>query len=388
MPLRVDYAAAAPRLPDDAFLTWAADQIVFLSSVMGELADERKAVFDALSSVGLRVRWFEGLGGRDDGAQLAYISEVRGATIYAGVLADQYGGLLSEGDRYAGFSATHAEYLAAREYGKRITFWARDPSDQRDGHARKLLDEVRVFQVTGTWRTNDDLIRGLLDRLRELAVDDLAPWVKLGDLVLRATRIEATGPEVTITARVYDRGVLRALKELAGHDQQWAGRNQEVPVTYFDESGKGRVEELSIGATSSAFADVKLRIRFERAHADSMRMGMQGRSADDCAELALRADLLGEAMPDDLVRYGMVQTGGDPWAELAAEPLSEDSAHSLARLLLVERLVSSGAASAIETFRLGPARSGQRAVELSYWEPQQYANAEPKPRTIEGKRAW
>jgi hypothetical protein len=37
------------------------------------------------------------------------------------VLGDQYGGQLGDGP-YAGFSATHAEYLEARSAGNRITF--------------------------------------------------------------------------------------------------------------------------------------------------------------------------------------------------------------------------------------------------------------------------
>src|SRR4051794_26415087 len=113
MPLTIDLAAAAPQLSDSEFTAWARTQTVFLSSVMGELAAERRVVVDALEAAGFRARWFEELGGRDDGAQDAYLTEVRAATIYLGVLGDQYGGLLADGP-YAGFSATHAEYLEAR----------------------------------------------------------------------------------------------------------------------------------------------------------------------------------------------------------------------------------------------------------------------------------
>lgn len=171
MPLTIDLAAAAPHLSDAEFAAWASSQTVFLSSVMGELTSERRELVAALRAAGLQeVRWFEEFGGRDDAAQEAYLTEVRASTIYLGLLRDEYGGMLPTGD-YQGFSATHAEYLAARDTGKRISFWACEPGDAREGHARRFLDEVRVFHVTGSFQTSEDLTRGVLRRLREIAVE-------------------------------------------------------------------------------------------------------------------------------------------------------------------------------------------------------------------------
>lgn len=385
MPLTIDLAAAAPYLSDSEFRAWAHTQTVFLSSVMGELATERRVVVEALQAAGFRVRWFEEFGGRDDGAQQAYLTEVRAATSYLGVLGDQYGGVLSDGP-YAGLSATHAEYLEARAAGKRISFWAREPGDAREGHARKFLDEVRVFHVTGSFTSADSLVTGLLRRLREVAVEDLSPWVKLGDTVLRATRITAGAKEVTIEARVYDRGVLRALQRAAGHGDQWA-RGDELAVTFFDESGRGRIEDLRVASTSSAFSDIALRVSFERAGRDVMRFAMGGLSADDIVERSLRTALLGEAPPEELRLYGLRNTD-DPWAELAGLRLSEDSVRSLARLLLVERLVGRGDAGPVEDFQLGPLRDGTRQVALTYWEPQVYSNVAPQLRSVSGERRW
>ena len=385
MPLTVDLAAAAPHLPDDEFRAWATSQTVFLSSVMGELATERRALVDALEGVGFRARWFEELGGRDDGAQQAYLTEVRAASIYLGVLGDQYGGMLADGP-YAGFSATHAEYLEARSSGRRVSFWVGSEGSEREGHARRFVDEVRVFHVTGGFTGSDDLVSGVLRRLREVAVEDLSPWVKLGDIVLRATRVTASAKSVTVEARVHDRAVRRELRRAAGGGDLWSSA-EELAVTFFDESGKGRISDLAAASTSSAFTDVTMQLSFERASTNSMRASVNGVSADDLVEQSLRAALLGEPAPQVLSFFGR-QTVDDPWATLAGLRLSEDSVKALARVLLVERLVGSGDASAVESFELGPLRAGKRSVELSYWEPKVYANRDVELRTLAGERAW
>lgn len=81
MALLIDFAGATRRLSDDEFAAWAQGQAVFLSSVMGEFAGERRAVAERLEALGLTVRWFEEFGGRDDNAEAAYLSEVRSATL-------------------------------------------------------------------------------------------------------------------------------------------------------------------------------------------------------------------------------------------------------------------------------------------------------------------
>jgi hypothetical protein len=161
--------------------------------------------------------------------------------------------------------------------------------------------------------------------------------------------------DVTIEARVYDRAVLRVLQHAAGHGDQWS-RGEELAITFFDESGSGRIEELSVASTSSAFSDVTMRLSFERPAKDSMRMAMDRFSADDIVERSLRTALLGEAPPEELRSYGL-RNSEDVWGELAHVRLSEDSVRSLARLLLVERLVGSGDASAVGEFQLGPLRT-------------------------------
>jgi hypothetical protein len=116
-------------------------------------------------------------------------------------------------------------------------------------------------------------------------------------------------------------------------------------------------------------------------------MGMGGLSPDDIVEHSLRERLFGEKPPRELSQFGMRITE-DPWEALSAVSLSEDSVASLARLLLVERLLGSGDAGAVEAFRLGALRNGKRKVELSYWEPEVYTNVPPEMRTITGECRW
>jgi len=195
MPLSIDTGAAARPLDGEELRVWAQGQTVFISSVMGELAEERRAVAEVLEALGVRVRWFEDFGGRDDTAEEAYLSEVAACTIYLGLLGDEYGSLLSS-EPYKGFSATHAEYLEARTRGKRISFWAREDGEQREGHARKFLDELHLWHVTGNFVGVGDLARKIERRLREIAAEDVSPWVKLGGIVVRASRVRARGNEL------------------------------------------------------------------------------------------------------------------------------------------------------------------------------------------------
>lgn len=115
--------------------------------------------------------------------------------------------------------------------------------------------------------------------------------------------------------------------------------------------------------------------------ADATEMGTSGYSADDLTEIAMNVGLLGEAIPDVLGRMTFLVDDSDPLAELQTMAVPEGAVQPLARLLLVERLVGGRRASAVERFSLGPARGGERQLELSWWEPRRYSNVEPRARS-------
>ncbi len=345
---------------------------------MGELAAERAAVAAALEQRGFTVRWFEDFGGRDDSAGEAYLGEVRSCTIYLGLLGEHYGSILPS-EPYAGYSATHAEYLEARAAGKRISFWERKPADQREGHAWKFLTEVQLFHVTGNFSGAANLPAKVEKRLREIAAEDLSPWVKLGDVIVRATRVLARGNETQVEARVYDEGVLHTIDEVAGGGGRRARR---IQVTHANRSGPGEIQDLAVESTSGAFSDITAKLHVDWAGGGETPFGTTGYSAEDLTEVAIKAGLLGEALPSDLSQMSFIVKPRDPLAELLALDVPEGSVQALARLLVVEQLVGERRASTITSFSLGPANRGARHVELTWREPKRYTNVEPQERTV------
>ena len=192
--------APAPHPGDAEVLAWVADQRVFVSSVMGGMAAEREAVVRAITSVGAQPVWFEGFGGMDDDPEDAYTTQVASSDIYLGILSSRYGRPLK-----TGCSATHAEYIEAVARGLRISVWT--TSADQDGRQREFLDEVRVFHTTGTYTSPEDLAERVERRLRAIAGDALAPWVKVGQAVFRASGLHDDGRTVTVTGQVRAKAV-------------------------------------------------------------------------------------------------------------------------------------------------------------------------------------
>jgi hypothetical protein len=179
--LLIDRAAAAELPSADAVREWARDKRAFISSVMTELAEERRAVSAGVRAVGLRAVMFEEFGGRDADPGGAYLAEVEGSDIYIGILGRRYGTPLK-----TRFSATHTEYLHAEKYALRIAVWTSAATD-REGHEQSFLEEVRTFHVVPSFRTIADLQRQVEERMGAIAAEDLAPWCKLGNVVFRSS---------------------------------------------------------------------------------------------------------------------------------------------------------------------------------------------------------
>lgn len=54
----------------------------------------------------------------------------------------------------------------------------------------------------------------LLQRLSEIAADDEAPWVKIGDVCVRASRILGKSSAVVVEAEIPDAAIVHALEQL------------------------------------------------------------------------------------------------------------------------------------------------------------------------------
>jgi hypothetical protein len=220
-----------------------------------------------------------------------------------------------------------------------------------------------------------------------MAAEDLAPWVKLGDLVLRAETIRDSGRELTLTCRVRDRAVGHALEQL-DPCASW-GRGAELAVTYGDRSGRGRVESVGVETRSTAIRDVMVTMSVEwSTGGDSMAAGTAGFTPEDLVEAGLRAWLLHERLPERLDAMSFMVETADPLAPLPSVAVPEGSLQPKARLLVVEQLVGSRKASSVDEFALGPLASGQRRVRVGWWEPRRYSNVEPAHRVVEGTRPW
>jgi hypothetical protein len=377
--LLIDRASAARKVSGDELAQWAAEQSAFISSVMSELAEHRRAVADVLEDAGARPVWFEEFGGRDDDPEDAYRSEVARSDIYLGLIGERYGKKLK-----TGFSATHEEYEEAIAGGKHISLWVMDPAPDRDGNANRFLDDLRLFHTYGRFSGPSDLAQRVRDRLAEMAADDLSPWVKLGDTVFRADEIESAGRVVRIRATIRDGDIRHFLDGLG--ESQWG--QPRVGVTFFDTTGEAQVENVQFSARSAGLLTYTLDLSVETGQGRSMRSGMGGQTPDDLVELGVRAGLLGEPLPEEYGSgfYGGFVPSDDPLAPLVGATLPEGSFEPIARLLLVEAYVSAGHIGRIRDFRLGPRHAGERAVSLEWVEPHVSANQHPGQRRVEGKR--
>ena len=180
-PLLVD-RSPSPALEEMSVRSWAAEQSVFISGVIGGIEDERKAAAEAIVRVGARAVLFEEFGGMDDDAEDAYLASVTASDIYLGVLGRRYGKPLK-----SGYSATHAEYNEAVRRGLRISVWA--PQDGVDGPQGEFLEAIRVFHTTGSYSSSEELGARVERRLRAMAAESLSPWVKIDNTIFRATTV-------------------------------------------------------------------------------------------------------------------------------------------------------------------------------------------------------
>jgi Domain of unknown function (DUF4062) len=372
----VDPTASARRADPGRTREWLAEQRVFISSPMGDTDAERQVVAAAVEDEGARPVWFEELG-RDADPEEAYLAGVDAATIYVGVLKEQYGRLLP-----TGFSATEAEYLRAREAGRRVAVYTAAEAPGREGHLHRFIERIRTFVTTESYRDVTDLDRRLRRRLHELAAEALSPWVKLGDYVFRADLLVDHGETVTITARVNEE-IAHALEGM--RDQRWGG--PRLKLTYGTRVVEGEVGSgrRTVRAGGGDEIEVEL-VRMQQPQVDVIRAGTSGFSADELVEAGMRALFLGEPLPPGLGMLDFLADTGidrDDLRQAFVQP--NEVAQAITRLVVTEGLVGSGRAARIPSFSLGPRVGGARRIEIGWIDPRAYTNVEPARRRIEGE---
>lgn len=373
-PVLVDHASAAVIPAEADVRDFLATERVFISSVMATLAEERAAVAAAIQDLGSQPIWFENFGGRDADPEAAYLAEVRSSTIYVGILGARYGRLLP-----SRFSATHEEYREAERSGLRISVWTA-ADGVRDGDQERFVQEVRTFHVTGSYTTPQVLADGVSQRVRRIAAEELSPWIKLGNLIFRASEIVVAGSTLSLSAVVRDSRVADAIEALGSGG--WGG--QEMQFTDPSRSVRVRVRDVQSTARSARARELKI-IGDIVGTGGELGSGFsyqsQGRmlSPDDLTELALRHHLFDEELP---VEPGFASLP-DPLAGFPPS-VAEDALRPLVRLFLTEALVGTGKASRLVTVRLGVPVAGPRRI-LVEWEGHAQVGGSPEPRSVEGQ---
>jgi hypothetical protein len=361
MSLSVDTAGTAPRPDSQSFAAWAGQQRIFISSVMSpDMKPLRTRVADLVDSLGAEPVWFEAFGGRDDDAEVAYLSEVESSSVYLGILGRTYGRL----DKATRMSATHAEYRRAEEQGVAVSVWVLSDDDvQADQKA--FIDEVRTFHTTGSYSNAEDLAEGVRRRLSQMAASALSPWVKLGDTVFRAREILDDGTTVTIHAAIHSRQVLADIEAMRSGDFG----SHEPWLTHSGQSWPIRVQTITTRTTTTQSTEVEIVLK-RRAEVAGSWMGMtlsvggKTYNSDQLAERDLRQMLFGEDAPS-----GVLSLGGrirDFTSDLPTGAVTIDIYRAMFALLLTEALVQSGRAVRVNKATVSPLGPLGRTVSLAW----------------------
>jgi len=348
---------------------------------MRELSSLRADVARTLRSAGITVVAFEDLGGRDEDSARAYLDGVARSDIYVGIVGDRYGTMLDNGR-----SPTHQEFLEAQRLGKRVSFWLRADARNRQGHAADFVQEVQAFHTTGQFDGAEDLAQRLLQRLEEIAADDEAPWLKIGDACFRASRIQDHGDSLTVHAEVRDPLIVDYL-EATRPDQ--FGRGEKRPVVTTRRAGACVIKRVVTDQRSTSVfeLDIAADVEWMAGGYDHMASTYNGFSPEQQTEIGLRAGLFGLPVPERLANpFGISIDTSDPLAALDPLMLPPSAMAAVGRLLLAERLVMNGRASRIVRCEIGPPNRGAQRVLLEYVAPRVYANSEPQTHLIEGDR--
>lgn len=375
--LLVDTPSTSLHVSDADLHAWGNGRRIFVSSLIDLMKAERTAVRAAILEVGAVPVMFEyDLGGQDIAAQLAYLDGVRSSSVYIGLFGPIYGIPLPSGD-----SATEEEFLEAERQNLRlVAFVQLDASDPYEGRQARFVQGLRNKLTTGGWRSPEDLQLSIRNRLADLAAEEIAPWVKLDDVAIRATRIRASDDSITVTASV-------RRNEIRARIESWRNQRRELTVVMPGRVATGRVTSVQSDQTSNASTTYEVTVLVADASQPSwtrMSLNSNGHqySADDLVRFALEDSLFATSNSPRFagppVRDVLGPLRGIQLAEAAARPLIE--------LLITEYLIGTGSARIIDGVTVGPNNRGNRHVTVTWSPPQTDTNMPaPVPITIDGE---
>lgn len=125
--------------------------------------------------------------------------------------------------------------------------------------------------------------------------------------------------------------------------------------------------------------------RREERRDSLIEMSINGRSAAEIAEIALRVTLFRERNPLEDQHMGFMTEMPDPLAPLRTARVPDEIVRPLAELLIVDELVGSGRAERVTAFRLGASVGGMRKLTVEWVPFRHYTNERATTRMIEGQ---
>jgi hypothetical protein len=344
-----------------------------VSSLITDMPAERAAVRAAIEAVGATPVMFEDLGAQDISAEEAYLSGVRSSEIYVGMWGVRYGVRMPDG-----YSATHAEFLEAESDGLRLCLFVHgDQSGDMDGPQRDLISSARNLYTTSPWSDAADLKRRCQRRLEELAAEALAPWVRLGHTVFRATEIISDGATITATADIRSDALHAELVRMR------EDRGRVLSFTAPNVAHAVQVAELSTRTVSTVGHHERIVMRVnERRSSTMQQISINGVPHTEVARRALSDGLFGTSTLGDAAHLAHPV---DPLSPVRGLRLDDSILRPVARLVFGERLLNDGVASRIDSFALGPNHQGNRRLRAT-WIPATAFAGQPslEPVTIDG----
>ena len=372
--LIVERGATPVALDDAAFRTWMTGRRVFVSSPMdAEMTGVRDTVGAWLARWGAIPVMWEAITPRDQRPEGAYLEGVESSALLVLLLGSRYG---VPDD--SGYSPTHKEVNRARErHVPRLLFvQAGLEGPARAGRLNDWLRELYNELAGAQYRDATDLCAQLEQRLREVAAEQESFWLKLGPLVFPGRVVErrsSSGALLTVTARVRDGAVRRALSSLAGFGTglranrlTWIDRTEPVAIQEV-QADTGRTSESGVIVTCT---------QTTVGHSGLMNVNYSslGRSYGPAeqAELWARRAVFGEGHADrnaarafDMLSQMTAHEGPILTEVLRAHGAQAWLAEGLTRLFLVEHLGAKYGGH-FERLEVGPATASGVRVDASF----------------------
>lgn len=389
--LVIDRATPLQRPSAEQIKQWSSRQRVFISSTMDDLSDARRVASETVSALGAEAVLFEKFGARSGNSRQSYKEEVRRSSIYLGILSQFYGGKLP-----SGYSATHEEYEEAVSHRKEILLFLDSslPDQEREGNLNRWLKDLYQFHVLAKYTDLNVLHSFITTSLERLAGDELTPWVKLGNVIFQANKIERVSTGGHISFRVTTASRDPQVTALLGNLARDRFGNSPLWLTYSRDSFSVKVQTAEevidpVRGDSLMLTCETVENRWQSTGSSLLMLGggYRGESGNyehrDLVEIALRGLVLGEKPPKDGFFGSLPRTDFTTLHKQYGE--DELIFPKILRLLIVENIYLSQIVDRIIYLSLGRVQGGRLYARFAAITPKIYSNIEPESIELEGE---